>query len=294
MLRAYLLLVMCATIWGSNAVFGYILVKKFPPMLFGVTRLLIASVFYLLYLVLTKRTIRLKLQELLRFLPLALIGTVLNNLSFYKGLQTVDPTTSALILALTPITTGALAVWFLKEKITQKMLIGSILAVTGVFFVIGRIHGMHLTIGIAWTFLAMFTSAASLIMIRRMTKRYDSQVTTAYNAFLSTILFAPIALAGESTSDMSTQPWDWVMLIASAIVIQGLANLIWNHQMHIVGVGRAAVFINLEPFAAMGTGLLLLGIRVTWIQIIGSIMIIGGVFIATTNYHLKIWRRLHV
>jgi drug/metabolite transporter (DMT)-like permease len=129
MLRAYLLLIMCAAIWGSNAVFGYILVKAFPPMLFGVTRLFIASLFYLVYLVLTKRSFKLKPQELLRFLPLALIGTVLNNLSFYKGLQTVDPTTSSLIIALTPITTGLLAIWFLKEKITQRMVIGSMVCI---------------------------------------------------------------------------------------------------------------------------------------------------------------------
>ena len=46
------------------------------------------------------------------------------------------PTTSALILATTPILTSFLAAIFLKEKITIRMLMGSILAITGIYYVV--------------------------------------------------------------------------------------------------------------------------------------------------------------
>ncbi|MBZ5752595.1 DMT family transporter [Metabacillus sp. DBTR6] len=41
---------------------------------------------------------------------LGVFGVFINQWSFFRGLQTADPTTSALILATTPILTGFLAV----------------------------------------------------------------------------------------------------------------------------------------------------------------------------------------
>ncbi|WP_410429696.1 EamA family transporter [Metabacillus litoralis] len=41
---------------------------------------------------------------------LGVFGVFINQWSFLRGLQTADPTTSALILATTPILTGFLAV----------------------------------------------------------------------------------------------------------------------------------------------------------------------------------------
>ena len=43
---------------------------------------------------------------------------------FYEGLQTADPTTAALILALTPVMTSILAVFILNEPLTAKLVIG--------------------------------------------------------------------------------------------------------------------------------------------------------------------------
>ena len=69
-------------------------------------------------------------QELLVFL--------INQWSFFVGLQTAHSTTSALILATTPILTSVLAAIFLKEKLTIRMLMGSIVAIIGIYFVVAK------------------------------------------------------------------------------------------------------------------------------------------------------------
>jgi len=287
MARAYALLMLVVTMWGSNAVIGYILVTEFPPMLLGVTRLFIASLFYLALLFWSRRMIRLKPRDLLGFLPFAFIGIILNNITYYTGLETVYPTTSALIIALTPATAAILAGIFLKEKITVRMAVGSVVAFVGVSFVVGVADGFHFSVGVYWTFLSMIASSTGLILIRRLTALYDSVITTAYGTWLGTIFYTPIAFAGESASRMSTEPWAWLLLIASAILMQGLSNLIWNSQMHYVGVGKSAVFLNLEPFVAMAASFFILGIMVTWEQILGSFLIIGGVMLATVHFQTK-------
>lgn len=72
-------------------------------------------------------------------------------------------------------------------------------------------------------------------------------------------------------------------MFGSALVMQVLCGLIWNRQMQIVGAGRSAVFLNLQPFVAMSLGYFVLGSVVTLQQGIGSLLIIGGVLLATVR-----------
>jgi drug/metabolite transporter (DMT)-like permease len=136
MLRSYLLLIFCVTVWGSNFVFGNMLVKEFSPLFIAMARLLFISLFLLVYTWIRHRFIPINKQEWKLLILLGIIGVFINQWSFYQGLQTADPTTSALILALTPITTALLAAIFLKETLTVSMLVGSLLAISGVFLVV--------------------------------------------------------------------------------------------------------------------------------------------------------------
>ncbi|TGU48289.1 EamA/RhaT family transporter, partial [Mesorhizobium sp. M00.F.Ca.ET.186.01.1.1] len=51
--------------------------------------------------------------------------------------------------------------------------------------------------------------------------------------------------------------------------------------LQIVGTGKAAIFLNLQPFVAMLVGFLLLGSQVTAIQAGGSLLIVAGVVVAS-------------
>ena len=72
-----------------------------------------------------------------------------------------------------------------------------------------------------------------------------------------------------------------MLLIGSALLIQGLCAIIWNNQIRKVGAAKASVFLNLQPFVAMVLGYLILGNPVTFTQVGGSILIVGGVILST-------------
>lgn len=113
MLKAYAWLTVCVLVWGSNFVFGKMLVQEFSPALLTMIRLLFI-VLFLLGIALYKKHFRpVNKSDLLIICLLGIIGVFINQWSFFVGLQTADPTTSALILATTPILTGVLAAIFL-------------------------------------------------------------------------------------------------------------------------------------------------------------------------------------
>ncbi|MDR9746047.1 DMT family transporter [Paenibacillus taichungensis] len=104
-MRTYLFLLFCATLYGSNFVFGSLLLQEFPAMHLSAYRLAISSVFLIGYLILSKRMVQLTSRDILYLIPLAIIGMLLHQVSFFTGLQTIDATTASLIVSLSPIFT---------------------------------------------------------------------------------------------------------------------------------------------------------------------------------------------
>ncbi|WHY90937.1 DMT family transporter [Neobacillus cucumis] len=281
MIRNYLLLLFCVTCWGSNFIFGAILVKEFSPMLLSALRLFFIAIFIALYALKCKKWRRIAQKDWLFFILLGLVGVFINHWTFYAALETADSTTSAIILALAPITTALLSSVFLGEKLTLNLSIGMIIAFMGVFFVITNGEHLHFSIGIVWIFITMLSFSISMIMVKKLTERYHSITITVYSTIIGFSSLAPVALTTESPLKMSRDYGPWILLIITAILMHGVCTLIWNSQIEKVGASKASLFMNLEPFIAMIVGLIVLKNNITRSQILGSILIIIGVLIAT-------------
>ncbi len=72
-----------------------------------------------------------------------------------------------------------------------------------------------------------------------------------------------------------------MFLIGTAIVVHGIATLIWNNNIRHVDASKASILSNLEPFVAMVMGLILLYKPITGSEILGSLFIVGGVVLST-------------
>lgn len=214
---------------------------------------------------------------------LGVVGVFINQWSFFAGLQTADPTTSALILATTPIVTSILAAIFLNEKLTMRMAMGSIVAIIGIYFVVtkGNFSSIHLESGLLWIVLTMVTFAIMIIMTRLLSQRIDPLTITLYSNFIGFIVSIPFAFSLDTSLRVSSQIPDWTLLIGTAIIVHGIATLIWNNNIRHVHASNASILSNLEPFVAMVMGFILLSKPITGAEIFGSLFIVGGVILST-------------
>jgi drug/metabolite transporter (DMT)-like permease len=251
-------------------------------MLLAISRLAITSIFFVCFAWSTGRLVKPTKRDWKYLVPIALL-TLINQSSFYIGLQYADPTTSSLIISISPIAVSLLAAVFLKERLTVRMSIGSVVALTGVFFVVGSGGSLSISAGETFMVLAMLSFAISMILTRKLTELRDPFFATSYGTVLGAGLLLPIALVRDSVSEMSTELWAWALLIVCALMMQVVCGLVWNREMQKVGAAKASIFLNLQPFVAMSLGFLILGKVVTGTQIIGAILIVGGVLVATTQ-----------
>ncbi|WP_445667296.1 DMT family transporter [Paenibacillus sp. FSL K6-1230] len=284
-MRTYWLLLLCATLYGSNFVLGSLLLQAFPALHLSAYRLMVSSVFLLVYLVATRRVMKITLRDSVYLVPFVLIGMLLHQVSFFTGLRTTDATTASLILSLAPIFTALFARLFLKETLTKRMAAGSMVALAGVFFVVGPggSKGIAITEGVWTMFICMLAFSGSMILMRKLTERMDALVATVYTTVLGCVLVYPMAVWSEPHVQVQPGFWWWVLLIGSALLIQGLCAVIWNAQIRKVGAAKASLFLNLQPFVAMVLGYITLGTPISLTQVAGSVLIICGVVLATVQ-----------
>ena len=283
MLKAYAWLTFCVMVWGSNFVFGKMLVQDFSPALLTMLRLLFIVLFLIGLSSYKKHFKRVNKSDLLAVFFLGVIGVFINQWSFFIGLQTADPTTSALILATTPILTSVLAAIFLKEKLTIRMLMGSIVAIIGIYFVVakGNLASLHIDKGLLWIVITMITFAIMIIMTRLLSDRIDPLTITLYSNVVGLIVSIPFVFLLDTPIKISSDLSDWSFLIGTAVVVHGIANLIWNQNIRHVDASKASILSNLEPFVAMIMGLILLYKPITGSEILGSLLIVGGVVLSS-------------
>ncbi|WP_127588441.1 DMT family transporter [Paenibacillus koleovorans] len=282
MIRAYAWLTFCVTIWGSNFVFGAMLVDEFPPMLLAICRLSVTITFFTCFAYFSKRFVKLNRHDWKLLLPLGFL-TFINQASFYIALQDADPTTSALITSTSPIMVALLAAVFLKERFTLTMGIGSLVALAGVFSVVAAGKEIRFHAGEIGMVVSAISFSFSMIITRKWAETRDAYTISYYSTLLGTSMLIPVALSRESVFDLSTAVWAWGLLVACAILMQVVCGLVWNREMRKVGASKAAVFMNLQPFVAMVTGYWILGKPVTGVQILGSVLIVGGVLLASSQ-----------
>ena len=96
--------------------------------------------------------------------------------------------------------------------------------------------------------------------------------------------FHPIRISGDLKG--------WALLIGSAIIVHGIATLVWNNHIRYVEASKASILSNLEPFVAMITGLILLAKPITGIELLGAFFIVGGVLLSTYQGKMRFRRTI--
>lgn len=294
-MKTYFFLIFCVVAWGSNFIFGKLLVQVFSPSLLTSLRLLFIVLALTGVAIWKKELQRMNLRDMIAIILLGIIGIFMNQWTFFIGLQTADTTASALILATTPILTGFLAAIFLKEQLTPRMLVGSVVAIMGIYFVVtkGNLASIEADSGLLWIVATMVTFSFMIMVTRVLSQRLDPLAITLYSNIVGLIVSIPFAMILDKPLQASSNISYWLLLIISAIIVHGFANLIWNQNIRYVDASKASILSNLEPFVAMVVGFVLLAKPITVPEIIGSVFIVGGVVFSTYQRNQRIKADIH-
>lgn len=272
-----------AVIWGVNIPFMKNGLDRIDDFVFNAIRLTISAAVLLLFAWYERRRRpapphRIPFGKLLIY---SLLVSGAYQLFFLLGVSRTTSGNTALIIATVPIWTALLAFLFLGERLRLLATVGLVIALAGTIIVAwqkGDVTGgsEHLR-GNLIVLASAITWAASTVYGRPLLKHASplQLSATASLIALPVHLLFPIASYADSVSALRDVEL-WMIILYSGVLSSGLALPMWNLGLRHAGPAYASVIQNLVPLFAIAAAWFARGEPVTAPQILGGVLILGG------------------
>lgn len=288
------LLLLLVLIWGIN----YSLLKRvfqvMDPMAFNALRFGLASAVLITGIAAARRLARagrevdpvfltperLTRRDRFDLIWLGVIGHCVYQWCFSGGLPRTSVSSSALIMATTPVIVSTASALIGHERLRPLHWLGIAVSLTGVVCVVsagasraGDSLAGDALMGAAAVCWAMFTLGGSRLMTRH-SPLYVSGITTAIGTSVYVLFAVP-----------AVRSIDWTMLtpgIWGAVAFSGLLSiaasyLIWYAAIQRIGPARTSIYANMVPIAAMGIATVWLREPLSVRKIMGAVAVLTGV-----------------
>jgi drug/metabolite transporter (DMT)-like permease len=225
--------------------------------------------------------------DLAYYALLGLIGVAFHQWLQANGLLTAQATTTAWIVASTPIFIALLGWIVLAEKPATAQFAGIILAAVGVLLVIGNgnVFGLFRGgIATAGDFLILISAvnwAVFTVLSRRGLLRNRATRMMFYAMFAGWIFITIWILGfGPGLKEIGTlSARGWSAVIGLGVFGSGFAYIMYYDALRVLPASQLGVFLNLEPLVTMLLAAPLLGEPITLAVVWGGTMIISGILL---------------
>ena len=274
-------------LWALNIPVVKLGLDGWNPLAFSLLRFGSAALIYVVWVLATERSLRIRLSHLPLFAIAATIGVALNQAAFMYGLQKSSASTVTLVFATTPLWSALLARalgWeFVKPLFWVAVAVSAggvalVLVGTGAAVSSSSLQGALIAFGapITWGFYS--------VLIKPLLRHYSPLHVSA----IMMLIGAPeIALLGAP--QVAAQDWgrltasSWVALVYALVFSLILANLLWFVAIRKAGAARAVALMPLQPFLGVLFSALLLSERLDWREAVGGVIIIAAVTLAVRS-----------
>jgi drug/metabolite transporter (DMT)-like permease len=294
----YLKLMLTALFWGGTFIAGRYVAAGVGPFSAAILRFCFATV---LLLALTRR-IEGRLPSLDRrqigaVLLLGLSGVLAYNAFFFGGLRYVEAGRAAVIIATNPISITVFSALLFRERIGAARIAGILISVAGAIVVItkGNVLGIFaqgMGRGELLIFGCVLSWTAYSLLGKRVMGRLSPLCTVADSSAAGTaLLIVPALMEGMPGHLTGYGPLEWAG-IAYLGVFGTVIGFTWFYEaMQRIGPVSASQFINFVPINAVILAYLILREPLTRSLIIGTALVIAGVYLTNARAKTQSVRR---
>ena len=236
------------------------------------------------------KTQRALLRTSLPLLILAgLVGFSGYSLLLFQAGKSTEATNLALLAASAPIFMALFSRVFLRERLGFRQILGLLVAVSGVIFLIlrgefSRLLTLTLRAGDLWMLLASSLFAAYSVIIRRRPKGLGQTVFLAAMLGCGTLSLLPFMLFEVAGAAWQPPSLELMGLLAFIAIAPSLAAyMMWNEAIARIGAARAGVMYYSVPLFSSLEASWLLGEQVAAPQVVGGMLIIGGILFSSLD-----------
>jgi drug/metabolite transporter (DMT)-like permease len=224
-------------------------------------------------------------KEWFYFAALGLIGITFHQWLQSTGLQTAQASTTAWIVATTPVFMALLGWLVLKENLGWVRVTGIGLAALGVLLVVSKGDFAALSaghFGEPGDFLILISApnwAVFSVLSRRGLQNYPATRMMLYVMALGWLFTSVLFFTGPGLSDVAhLSAAGWLGVAFLGVVCSGLAYIFWYDALQAVSASQVGAFLYLEPLVAVVVAAIILGEPLLWASLLGGGIILAGVW----------------
>jgi drug/metabolite transporter (DMT)-like permease len=229
-------------------------------------------------------------KDLPYFASLGILGIAFHQWLQSTGLITAQASTTAWIVATTPIFMALLGWLVLREKLTRWQTFGIALAAVGVLLVVSEGDFSTLasgTFGTPGDILILISSvnwAVFSALSRRGLQEHAASWMMLYVMgfgwlFSSLLFFGGVGLA--DIGNLSAKGWVGILFLG--IACSGLAYVFWYDGLQAVPASQVGSFLYLEPLVAVVVAAMILSEPVLLVSFLGGVTILVGVWLVNSR-----------
>ena len=286
--RVYIAAVLYSTITGFSFLFTKIALRFADPMDILAYRFTASFIAVLIPILFKWINLSYNKEKIKRIAPLALLYPLMFFGFQTFGLQYASSSEAGILQASAPIFILILATYFLKEKTNIFQKLSIILSVSGVIYIVimtGSSFKPTSLKGIILFLLSALSFSGYSVIARILTKDFSSIELSYIMIIMGFTCFSIIAIIKNlinGTMASFLAPLgniDFIIAILYLGVLSSLVtSLLTNYILSKIEASKMSVFSNLGTVISIVAGVVFLKEQIFYYHIVGSVLIIFGVF----------------
>ncbi|MCJ7579670.1 MAG: DMT family transporter [Candidatus Aminicenantes bacterium] len=284
------LMLLAILLWSINFSFVKVALREFTPLGFNGIRLLFASLLLVFFLFVSRENFRILKTDIWKFVALGIVGNTAYQMLFIHGINLTTASNTSIIIATTPIFIALLSLFLKHEKLNWASWAGILISFVGFYFVLSKQPG-SLSLngkgaqGDLMILLGTLCWAVYTVFSLPLLKRISPLKLTLFTMVSGTAFFLPFCV-----KDMIQIPYSqisfkaWASLAFSGLFALSVCYVIWYASVKRVGNSRTAIYDNLVPIFTIFFAYFLLDERMSLLQGVGTLVILGGVYLTRSGY----------
>jgi len=271
-----------AVIWGAMFVVVKIIVDEVHPIQLVWLEYLISLVFLIGYSVLKREKWHINWRDLRLIFWIGVIGNTISLVAQEMGTGISNAQTASVITSTIPAFMIIFGWLILKESLDKVKILSVIIAILGVIMIVGlHMSGSNVGLGIGLLLLTAMTWALMSVLIKKV-KTYSSLQITIMSTVVAVVCLTPFILSDTAslTSINFFDPKVFLSLLYIGAVSTAVAYVMWNKGLKVISASSSGLFYLIQPIVGSFLGWLILGEQISIGFVIGSIMILGSVWIS--------------
>lgn len=281
---AYACLALSTSLVGSYVGLSKLLLAAFPVFLLAWLRFGTAALLMAPWVKRSAEEPRLDARSRRLLFLESFIGNFLFSICLLFGLQRSSAVVAGVIMAGIPAAVAALSWLVLGERIARRVLAGIACCVLGIALVAFSRQGGTETspLGAALLLAAVFCEAGYVVIGKQLTAHISAKRISSLINLWGLALVTPLGLWQALSFDFGApSALHWGLLLFYAAAASMITVWLWMTGLAKVPAAQAGVFMVFLPMATALVGLLLLGERISALQLLAYALALAGVLLAT-------------